>query len=784
MRTGRTSPVFSLFRRLPFTMTMVLAIFAVTVVTGTILHPITPDGLDRWGFGLDDLYEGHSFKLFYATFQVFRPHMFLAILASMLLLLGACEYLLGTWRAVLSFWVGHIVGFVGGLLFLVGLGTVGVVWAQTLVLQKDVGASNGVFCTVGVTILYLPGRLRKLSFLLLGLYLARALVVDRNIWDVQHIIAFAAGLGLGAVFLHSEARPWPGLVPRPQLERRQRPIVVAWAMATMGIVNVLAAFIIPHSKGLAQLESWLLLEGSHAPRHLLLASGCALLVLAPGLARGQRVAWWGAVVALLVSFGVHLQAGFSGAEPVLAGLSVVLLFAWRKQFPAPSDPPSIRRGERAIGILLAGLLLYGMVGFYLLRTQFGQAYDPLTAFKDIWARFAFLGSERIGPSSKRAEWFLTSIPLLGWGGLVYCLTIFLRGVAGPRALPAEREIAKAILTLHGRSATAFMTLWRENSLFFGPRRECYVAYKVSSRVAIVLGDPVGPEHHWPGTIDAFALFARQKGWDHVFYSATSAALPYYKTKGYQVLQIGEESVVDLESLAYKGKAWQDIRSAINRAAREGVKFEMYEGGTIPEAIRGQLVSIGQDWVAQQKLPQMNFTLGTIEDIDDPAVNVAVATDGTGNVHAFIDWHPMYAAHGWVMDLMKRRQQSMAGVMEFLIGMSLLAFKERGYKIASLSVAPMATLDRGEETSLLQKVVGRVYEHFDSYYGFKSLFAFKDKFQPQWEGVYLAYNDPFRLPAVSLALLKAYLPDLDAVRVAEFLGTAIARTLLPKKDHSD
>lgn len=780
MQSGSNYLVLSLLRRLPFTIAMAAAILVITAVTGTLLHPITSQALTKWGFGLDDLYEGHSYNLFYSAFQVFRPYMFLAILASLLLFLGACEYMLGTWRAALSFWVGHIIGYLGGLLVLIGLGEIGVGWAQVLVVQKDVGASNGAFCAAGVTILYLPGRFRKVAFFVMSIYLAQALVLERNVWDVQHIIAFLGGLGLGAVFLHAEAQPWPGLIPRFQLERRQRPTVISWAIATMGIVNVMAAFVIPHSKGLAQLESWLLLEGFHAPRHLLLASGCALLVLAPGLSRGQRVAWWGALAALLVSLGLHLQVGVSRAEPILASILILMLFAWRKQFVAPSDSPSLRRGERALGILLVGVVLYGVLGFFLLRTQFSQVYDPLTAFKDVWARVVFSGTERIGPVSRRAEWFLASIPLLGWGGLVYCLTILLRGTVGPKTLPRELEIARTLLTSHGRSTTAYMTLSEGNSLFFDSQHECYIAYRVNSRVAIALGDPVGPERHWTAVIRAFAIFVRQQGWDHVFYSATPPALPFYRANGYQVLQIGEDAVIQLGDLEYKGKEWQNIRTAMNRAKREGVTFEMYEGGTIPFSIRSQLVSISEEWVAQKKLPQMGFTLGRTEDVDNPDINVAVATDGTGRVHAFVDWLPIYALHGWVIDLMRRRSESMVGVMEFLIGMSLLAFKERGYRMASLSVAPMATLDRDEDASILQKVVGRVYEHFDAYYSFKSLFAFKDKFQPQWEGVYLAYSDPLRLPAISLALLRAYLPDLDAMRVAEFLGSAVAKTLFPKR----
>jgi len=759
---------------------MVAVILAVTAVTGTLTRPITSVTLEKWGFGLGDLYEGRSGHLFYAAFQVFRPYMLLSVLASLLLFLGACEYLLGTWRAALSFWVGHILGYVGGLLLLIGLGQAGVTWAQSLALEEDVGASNGAFCAVGAAMLYLPGRLRRVVFFLLGLYLVRGLVVERNIWDFQHPIAFLGGVGLGAVLLQAERRPWPDLFPRFQLERRQRPSAISWAIATMGIVNVVGAFVIPHSRAFAQLESWLLLEGLHAPRHLLLASGCALLLLAPGLARGQRMAWWVTLVVLFLSFGVHAMIGVTKLEATLAAALILILVAWRKQFVAPSDAPSLRYGERAMAFLLVGLVLYGVAGFYVLRAQFQQSYSPLTAFKDIWGRLVFSGMGRIGPNTHTASWFQASIPLLGWGGFAYCVTMLLRGVAGPRALLSEREAARLSLISHGSSPTSYMTLWEGNSLFFDPTHECYISYRVRSRVAIALGDPIGPEHHCSATIRAFAAFSRQQGWDHAFYTATSPVLPSYGDSGYNVLQIGEEAVIPLEKLEYKGKEWQNIRTAINRAKRLGIGFEMYEGGTVPEKIRDQLFSISQEWTSQMKLPEMGFTLGRTQDIDDPNINVAVAVDGSGRVDAFVDWLPIYARHGWVIDLMRRRPESMTGVMDFLIGMSLLAFKERGYKMASLSVAPLANLDREENASVLQRVVNRVYEHFDAYYSFKSLFAFKGKFQPSWEPVYIVYPDPFRLPAISLALLRAYLPDMDAMRVAEFVGSAISKTLFPKR----
>ena len=134
--------------------------------------------------------------------------------------------------------------------------------------------------------------------------------------------------------------------------------------------------------------------------------------------------------------------------------------------------------------------------------------------------------------------------------------------------------------------------------------------------------------------------------------------------------------------------------------------------------------------------------------------------------------------------MRRRMDGMSGVMEFLIASSLLAFRDRGYAQASLATAPLANLDRNGDASLLQRVLGLVYEHFDTYYRFKSLFEFKDKFQPRWEGIYLAHPGLDRLPRVAQALVQAHLPGLDARKVLQILGSSMAGKLFTGDDAAD
>ena len=46
------------------------------------------------------------------------------------------------------------------------------------------------------------------------------------------------------------------------------------------------------------------------------------------------------------------------------------------------------------------------------------------------------------------------------------------------------------------------------------------------------------------------------------------------------------------------------------------------------------------------------------------------------------------------------------------------------------------------------------------YGFRSLLAFKAKFQPRYEPLYMIYPDAASLPAVGAAVARAYLPRLN------------------------
>jgi lysylphosphatidylglycerol synthetase-like protein (DUF2156 family) len=65
---------------------------------------------------------------------------------------------------------------------------------------------------------------------------------------------------------------------------------------------------------------------------------------------------------------------------------------------------------------------------------------------------------------------------------------------------------------------------------------------------------------------------------------TDAAADAARTAGWRTVQIAEDTIIDLPRLAFKGKKWQDVRSALNKAKRESITFRMTTLAEEPFAI--------------------------------------------------------------------------------------------------------------------------------------------------------------------------------------------------------
>ena len=109
-----------------------------------------------------------------------------------------------------------------------------------------------------------------------------------------------------------------------------------------------------------------------------------------------------------------------------------------------------------------------------------------------------------------------------------------------------------------------------------------------------------------------------------------------------------------------------------------------------------------------------------------------------------------------VDLMRHGAGSPHGVMDYLFTELGLWGKANGYAVMDLGMAPLSGLEAHRLAPLLTRLGTFVYQRAGSLYGFDGLRKYKNKFQPDWEPLYLAAPGRMMLPAAlgDVALLTS------------------------------
>jgi lysylphosphatidylglycerol synthetase-like protein (DUF2156 family) len=225
------------------------------------------------------------------------------------------------------------------------------------------------------------------------------------------------------------------------------------------------------------------------------------------------------------------------------------------------------------------------------------------------------------------------------------------------------------------------------------------------------------------------------------------------------VQVAEDTLVDLPGLEFRGKKWQDVRTARNRATKDGIHFRMVTLADESPAIIRQVRAVSAGWLKSKHTPELGFTLGGVTEAMDPRVRVGIAVDEHGTVHGVTSWLPVLddngKPRGWTLDMMRRKADGFRPVVEFMIAEACLTFQAEGAVLVSLSGAPLVRSDKGK-VGVVQRMLDAMGKLMEPLYGFGSLHAFKAKFQPRREPLYLVYRRTGDLPRIGAAVVAAYL----------------------------
>ena len=245
-----------------------------------------------------------------------------------------------------------------------------------------------------------------------------------------------------------------------------------------------------------------------------------------------------------------------------------------------------------------------------------------------------------------------------------------------------------------------MALWEPNKYWFTPDRRGGVAYQQHGNVALTLAGPFGSAARHEETAAGFMRYCAEHALIPCFYSCTAELWPMLRARGFRRVAVAQETRLAVRELEFKGKEWQNVRTALNRAAKTGVQAVWGRYSEFPAPLRTQLSEVSEEWAAQKHVPEMGFTLGSIDELDDDEVLCCLAVDAAGRVQGVTSWLPVYEDGqlvSWTLDFMRRRGDAFPGVMEFLIASAVLELKGT-VEVISLSGSPLAKDRAGDDAA--------------------------------------------------------------------------------------
>lgn len=491
-------------------------------------------------------------------------------------------------------------------------------------------------------------------------------------------------------------------------------------------------------------------------RYMLVISGVTLVVLARGLLYGKRTAQRLALLAALVAaVGHHLRGLDLPTLALLASLVLVLTLG-RQAFKAASDPARARRGW---WILVAGettVLLYGVVGLYLLDIEFRQSTTIVESVTDGVRLLFLLPVSTVAPATRQGAFFIDSVRTASFAiAMAGLVSIVATVVARERPSDGDRLTTAELLDRWATNALAYFFLSDDKSWWFAADRSAVLAYKVVGSTAIALGEPVGSPDGCLAAARSFLEFCDSNGWTVGFHQVTDKGREMLGRAGLRSLKIGEDAVIPVTAFDLSGHDHKALRSALRRIERTGCRVvELAQ--PIDETNMDALREVSDEWLASGGHRERTFTLGRFDPDYLRSTTVLAVIDDDERIVAFVNLLPTYRSTIGNFDLMRRRPDAPNGVMEALFVAMIERCREQGMSGLDLGLAPLANVD---DDSIAGRALRAVYERGNNVFNFEGLRAFKQKWDPVWEPRYVCYESDADLTTLAAAITRAgELPD--------------------------
>ncbi|QKV76855.1 phosphatidylglycerol lysyltransferase domain-containing protein [Amycolatopsis sp. Hca4] len=534
--------------------------------------------------------------------------------------------------------------------------------------------------------------------------------------------------------------------------------VITWVTRLAGLLTVGSILVPAGRRSLrGHLAEWLELpqEATVAAATVALVMGVLLVLLAAGLRRRKRRAWQLAVGATVLLTMSHLGLKHVFGAGLVSVLLLIGLIANRRYFVAKPDPVVGR--WRAVRVFVQLALAGFVINVILLSVAPRAALEPM-GFGDRLAESALALVAASGPAVFHQMWLedLTAAvgALFGLAAVLVSAYFLLRSAEpAPRLTDEEVARLRRLLDEHGeRDSLGYFALRRDKFAVFSKTGKAAVTYRVIAGVALCSADPLGDHEAWPGAIEEYLEVCRRNGWTPAAMGVSELGATVWARFGLEVLEIGDEAVVDAAGFTLDGRTMRGVRQAASRTKRAGYKVLVRRAEDLRPGELAELEVLAANWRGTDTERGFSMALGRM---GDPG-SVLVTAEQGGRVRGVLQFVP-WGTKGLSLDVMRRDRAADNGVNELMISELLLAAGRHGVEQVSLNFAAFrALMEQGRRIGAgpVARMSAKVLHFFSRWIQIETLYRFNAKFQPRWVPRYLVYPGVRELPRVGIATFEA------------------------------
>ena len=362
-------------------------------------------------------------------------------------------------------------------------------------------------------------------------------------------------------------------------------------------------------------------------------------------------------------------------------------------------------------------------------------------------------------------WFPASVIILGLVAVVIVLAAWLAPWRYRLAHEArERELAHDLVATYGEDTLAPFALRADKSYFFSESERAFLAYRVVGGVAIIAGDPIGPERRArEPLLVRFVDYVHARDWRIAILGASErclAALPRARAPGALPRRRGGGG--DGAVLARRPRRSGRCASRCTGSSGPATRCSSRRRASCRTSCGDELESVARAW--RGTAPERGFAmaLDALFRLDGDDAVFVIGRDPDGAAAGFLHFAVDAARDGRCRS---RRCRGCAtrrtGSTEWLVCAAVAWARDNGYERVSLNFAPFAALlgPDAELSTAAQRLQRRALLGMKGHFQLDNLLLFNRKFFPYWQPRFVVYERRLDLPRVGIAALAAesYLP---------------------------